>query len=58
MRSFAVVGAILSGHGQVTGKRQGDGGGEVDVDVWTASSGTKTASGTATVWLPSRGFQR
>ena len=58
MRSFAVVGAILSGHGQVTGKRQGDGGGEVDVDVWTASSGTKTASGTATVWRPSRGFQR
>jgi acyl dehydratase len=58
MRSFAVVGAILSGHGVVTGKRQSDGGGEVDVDVWTASGGTKTALGTATVWLPLGGFER
>ena len=58
MRSFAVAGAILSGHGVVTGTRQCDGGGEVDVDVWTASGGTKTASGTATVWLPLGGFDR
>jgi len=58
MRSFAVAGAILSGHGLVTGKRQCDGGGEVDVDIWTASGGTKTASGTATVWRPMGGSER
>jgi acyl dehydratase len=53
MRSFATAGSIMSGHGRVTGKREGDdGGGFVDVEVWTASGGTQTATGTATIWLP------
>jgi 3-oxo-4,17-pregnadiene-20-carboxyl-CoA hydratase beta subunit len=54
MRSFAAAGSIMSGHGRVTGKRAGDDGdgGFVDVDVWTASGGAQTATGTATIWLP------
>ena len=56
MRAFAAAGAILSGHGRVTEKRAADGGGFVDVDVWTASGGTQTATGTATIWLPDGGF--
>jgi acyl dehydratase len=56
MRAFAAAGAILSGHGRVTQKRAGDGGGFVDVDVWTVSGGTQTATGTATIWLPCEGF--
>ena len=56
MRAFAAAGAILSGHGRVTGKQASDGGGFVDVDVWTASGGTQTATGTATIWLPDGGF--
>jgi acyl dehydratase len=57
MRSFAAAGSILSGHGRVTGKRAADGGGFVDVDVWTASGGTQTATGSATIWLPCGGFE-
>jgi acyl dehydratase len=57
MRSFAGAGAILSGHGQVTQKRAGDGGGFVDIDLWAASGGKQTATGTATVWLPFQGVQ-
>jgi len=57
MRSFAAAGSILSGHGRVTGKRAGDGGGFVDVDVWTASGGAQTATGTAIIWLPYGGFR-
>jgi acyl dehydratase len=56
MQSFATAGSILSGHGRVTGKRAADGGGFVDVDVWTASGGAQTATGTATIWLPDGGF--
>ena len=57
MWAFAAAGSILSGHGRVTGKRAGDGGGFVDVDVWTASGGTQTATGSATIWLPDGGFE-
>jgi acyl dehydratase len=57
MRAFATAGTIMSGHGRVTGKRADDGGGFVDVDVWTASGGTQTATGTATIWLPYGGLQ-
>lgn len=57
MRAFATVGAILSGHGRVTAVRAEPGGQVVDLDVWTASDGTQTAVGTATVWLPSQGAQ-
>jgi acyl dehydratase len=55
MRAFALAGAILSGHGRVVERRAGDGGGFVDLEIWTDSGGTKTAVGTATVWLPDRG---
>jgi acyl dehydratase len=57
MRAFATAGTILSGHGRVTAMRAEHGGGFVDLDVWTNSGATQTASGTATVWLPSRGAQ-
>ncbi|MEW6472100.1 MAG: acyl dehydratase [Actinomycetota bacterium] len=57
MRGFAAAGAILSGHGRVTAMRAEQGGGFVDLDIWTNSGGTPTATGTATVWLPSRGAQ-
>ena len=55
MRSFAAAGSIMSGHGRITGKRAGEGGGFVDVDIWTASDGTQTATGTAVIWLPCGG---
>ena len=55
MRAFATVGTIMSGHGRVTAIRAEPGGQLVDLDVWTASDGTQTATGTATVWLPSEG---
>ena len=55
MRSFAAAGAILAGHGRVTATRAGDGGGFVDVEIWTESGGTRAATGTATVWLPDNG---
>jgi acyl dehydratase len=57
MRAFATAGAILSCHGRVTAMRAEQGGGFVDVDIWTDSDGTQTATGTATVWLPSQGAQ-
>lgn len=56
MQSFGAAGAILSGHGRVTGKRADDSGGFIDVDIWTASGGTQTATGKATIWLPYGGF--
>jgi acyl dehydratase len=52
MRSFATAGAVLSGHGRVRATRPDDGGGFVDLDIWTESAGTRTAVGSATVWLP------
>jgi acyl dehydratase len=55
MRSFAAAGAILSGHGRVTATRADDGGGFVDLEIWTESGGTRAATGTATVWLPDNG---
>ena len=55
MRAFAAAGTIMSGHGRVTAIRTEPGGQFVDLDVWTASDGTPTATGTATVWLPSEG---
>jgi hypothetical protein len=55
MRAFATAGTIMSGHGRVTAIRAEPGGQLVDLDVWTASDGTQTATGTATVWLPSEG---
>jgi acyl dehydratase len=57
MRAFATSGAILSGHGRVTAIRTEQGGELVDVDLWTDSDGVQTATGTATVWLPSQGAQ-
>lgn len=57
MRAFATVGTIMSGHGRVTAIRAEQGGRFVDLDVWTASDGTQTATGSATVWLPSQGAQ-
>jgi acyl dehydratase len=57
MRAFATVGTIMSGHGRVTAIRAEQGGQFVDLDVWTASDGTQTATGSATVWLPSQGSQ-
>lgn len=57
MRSFAAAGSIMSGHGRVTGKRTGEGGGFVDVDMWTASGGTLSATGTAVIWLPCGGVE-
>jgi len=57
MRVFATAGGILCGHGRVTAIRAEQGGSFVDLDVWTASDGTQTATGTATVWLPSQGAQ-
>jgi acyl dehydratase len=53
MRSFATVGAVLSGHGRVRARQPGDGGGLVDLEVWAESGGAPAAVGTATVWLPS-----
>jgi acyl dehydratase len=58
MRSFAAAGAILSGHGRVIATRGDDGGGYVDLEIWTESGGTRAASGTATVWLPDNGVRR
>lgn len=52
MRSFATVGAGLSGHGRVAATRPGDGGGFVDLEIWAESGGKATATGSATVWLP------
>ena len=57
MRAFATAGTIMSGHGRVTAIRAEPDGQFVDLDVWTASDGTQTATGTATVWLPSEGSQ-
>ena len=57
MRAFALAGAILSGHGRVVERRTGDGGGFVDLEIWTDSGGVQTAVGTATVWLPNRGVR-
>ena len=57
MRAFAAAGAILSGHGRVTAVRAAQGGGFVDLDIWTDSGGSQTATGSATVWLPSQGAQ-
>jgi acyl dehydratase len=57
MRAFATVGTIMSGHGRVAAIRAEQGGQFVDLDVWTASDGTQTATGSATVWLPSQGSQ-
>lgn len=57
MRAFATAGAIMSGHGRVTAIRAEQGGRFVDLDVWTASDGAQTATGTATVWLPSQGAE-
>ena len=57
MRAFATAGAILSGHGRVTATRAGDGGGFVELEMWTESGGTRAASGTATVWLPDNGVR-
>jgi acyl dehydratase len=53
MRSFATVGAVLSGHGRVAATRPGDDGGFVDLEIWAESGGSRTAVGSATVWLPS-----
>lgn len=59
MRSFAAAGAILSGNGRVTGTRvDRDGGGYVDLEIWTESGGARAATGTATVWLPDNGVRR
>ena len=58
MRSFAAAGAILSGHGQVIATRADDGGGYVDLEIWTESGGARAATGTATVWLPDNGVRR
>jgi acyl dehydratase len=58
MRSFAAAGAILSGHGRVIATRADDGGGYVDLEIWTESGGTRAAIGTATVWLPDNGVRR
>ena len=59
MRSFATAGAVLSGHGRVTGTRaDGGDGGYVDLEIWTESGGARAASGTATVWLPDNGVER
>jgi acyl dehydratase len=52
MRSFATVGAVLSGHGRVQGTRPGGDGGFVDLEIWAESGGRQTAVGSATVWLP------
>ena len=52
MRSFATVGAVLSGHGRVSATRPGDDGGLVDLEIWAESGGTRAAVGSATVWLP------
>jgi acyl dehydratase len=57
MRAFATAGTIMSGHGRVTGIRAEQGGRFIDLDIWTDSDGTQTATGTATVWLPSQGAQ-
>jgi hypothetical protein len=57
MRAFATAGTIMSGHGRVTAIRAEPDGQFVDLDVWTASDGTQTATGTATVWLPSEGSE-
>jgi acyl dehydratase len=57
MRAFATAGGILSGHGRVTALRAEPGGQVVDLDVWTASDGTQTAVGTASVWVPNQGAQ-
>lgn len=57
MRAFATSGGILSGHGRVIAIRDEQGGSSVDLDVWTAADGAQTATGTATVWLPSEGSQ-
>ena len=57
MRAFATTGTIMSGHGRVTAIRAEPGGQLVDLEVWTASDGTQTATGTATVWLPNEGSE-
>jgi acyl dehydratase len=52
MRSFATVGAVLSGHGRVSATHPGDHGGLVDLEIWAESGGARAAVGSATVWLP------
>jgi acyl dehydratase len=52
MRSFATVGAGLSGHGRVAATHPAAGGGLVDVEIWAESGGRRAAAGSATVWLP------
>lgn len=53
MRSFATAGATVTGRGRVVATRAAEGGGFVDVEIWTDQGGTATATGTATVWLAS-----
>jgi acyl dehydratase len=57
MRSFATSGSMLTGHGKVVSKRADDGGGFVDLEVWTESGGRRAAGGTATVWVPAQAAQ-
>jgi acyl dehydratase len=52
MRSFAPVGATLSGHGKIVSREMQDQHGLVELEVWTQSNEYRTAIGTATVWLP------
>lgn len=54
-RSFAPAGAVMTGHGRVTGTRPEEHGGLVDLEVWTESVAVRSAAGTATVWLPRGG---
>ena len=58
MRAFAAAGTIMSGHGRITAIRVEPEGRFVDLDVWTASDGAQTATGTATVWLPRQGARQ
>jgi acyl dehydratase len=55
MRSFALSGSMLTGFGRVVAKTAEDDGGLVDVEIWTESGGSRAATGTATVWIPSSG---
>ena len=55
MRSFAMAGAMLSAHGTVLAVHPDpDGGGQVELEIWTESRSNRAAVGTATVWLPAR----
>jgi acyl dehydratase len=55
MRSFAMAGAMLSAHGTVVSVHPDpDGGGQVELEIWTESRASRAAVGTATVWLPPR----